>query len=115
MIKKSQQKLVTLGDLEKFILLAIINNKNHSYGVEIKRDIKEKINKDISVGALYTTLDRLETKGLILSTLGEATEERGGRAKKYFRVTALGQNTLNDSLREIAQMANHLNPIAICS
>lgn len=105
-MKQSQQKIVTLGDLEKFILMAILNNHNDAYGVEIKRDIKEKINKDISVGALYTTLDRLETKGLIESRVGEATEERGGRAKKYFRVTALGQNTLSDSLREIAQMAN---------
>lgn len=112
MKQPSHQKLVTLGDLEKFILMAILNNHNDSYGVEIKSDIKEKINKDISVGALYTTLDRLETKGLVESKLGEATEERGGRAKKYFRVTALGQNTLNDSLREIAQMRN-FNPIAI--
>ncbi|MGZ8237040.1 MAG: PadR family transcriptional regulator [Methylobacter sp.] len=112
MKKPSQQKLVTLGDLEKFIMMAILNNHNDSYGVEIKRDIKENINKDISVGALYTTLDRLEAKGLIVSKLGEATEERGGRAKKYFQVTALGQNTLNDSLREIKQMTK-FNLIAI--
>ena len=111
-MKQSQQKIVTLGDLEKFILMAILNNHNDAYGVEIKRDIKEKINKDISVGALYTTLDRLETKGLVEARVGEATEERGGRAKKYFRVTALGQNTLSVSLREIAQMAN-FNAIAI--
>mgnify|MGYP006291613865 CR=1 FL=1 len=64
MIKQPfQQKLVTLGDLEKFILLAILNNHNDSYGIEIKREIKEKINKDISVGAVsYTHLRAHETR-----------------------------------------------------
>lgn len=101
-----------MGDLERFILLAIINKNNNSYGVEIRREIKEKISKDVSVGALYTTLDRLESKKLVKSNTGEATEDRGGRAKKYFQVTALGQNALNQSLREIALMAN-VNLIAI--
>lgn len=110
--KLTQDKIVALGDLEKFILMAIINNNNNSYGVEIRHKIKEKINKDVSVGALYTTLERLENKGFIKSSMGEATEERGGRAKKYFQVTALGLNTLNQSLREIAQMSNfNLSPI----
>lgn len=108
----NQEKFIALGDLEKYILLAIINNHNNAYGVEIKRTIKERINKDISVGALYTTLERLENKSYLGSRLGEATEERGGRAKKYFQVTALGQNTLQQSLAQIEQMAN-LNPIAI--
>jgi PadR family transcriptional regulator PadR len=108
---KSKEKHVALGDLEKYILMAILNNHNNSYGVEIKREIMEKINKDISVGALYTTLERLETKSFVESRAGEATEERGGRAKKYYRVTAKGQNTLNQSLNEIALMYN-LNPIA---
>ncbi|MCD2453784.1 PadR family transcriptional regulator [Methylicorpusculum oleiharenae] len=107
-----KDKPVSMGDLERFILLAIINNHNNSYGVEIRREIKEKIGKDVSVGALYTTLDRIETKGLVKSKAGEATEERSGRQKKYFQVTALGQNSLNQSLREIALMAN-VNPIAI--
>ncbi|ASF48520.1 PadR family transcriptional regulator [Methylovulum psychrotolerans] len=113
MTKPTQQKLVTLGDLEKFILLAILNNRNYCYGVEIKNNIKERIDKDISVGALYTTLDRLENKGLVKAELGEATEERGGRAKKYFQVTALGQKTLYASLREVAQMQTNSKPIAI--
>ncbi len=111
-MKKNQDKLVALGDLEKFILMAILNHHNNAYGVEIKREIKDTINKDVSVGALYTTLDRLETKSFIESKMGEATEERGGRAKKYFRVTALGQNTLNQSLLEINQMYK-LNPVTI--
>lgn len=109
---KSNEKHVALGDLEKYILMAILNNHNNSYGVEIKREIMEKINKDISVGALYTTLERLETKSFVESRIGEATEERGGRAKKYYRVTAKGQNTLNQSLNEIALMYN-LTPFAL--
>jgi PadR family transcriptional regulator PadR len=99
-----------LGDLEKFILLAILKVRNNAYGTEIKNEIKEVINKDISVGALYTTLDRLENRGFVKSRMGEATEERGGRAKKYFRVTAEGQTALERSLDEIARMAN-LQPI----
>ncbi|MGY6277844.1 PadR family transcriptional regulator [Methylomonas sp. MgM2] len=106
------QKTVSMGDLERFILLAILNNHNDSYGVEIRRNIREKIGKDVSVGALYTTLDRLEVKGLIKSRAGESSEDRGGKAKKYFQVTALGQNALNQSLREISLMAN-INLIAI--
>ncbi|MCQ8118213.1 PadR family transcriptional regulator [Methylomonas rosea] len=109
---EKESKTVSMGDLERFILLAILNNRNNSYGVEIRQDIKEKIGKDVSVGALYTTLDRLETKGLIKSREGEATDDRGGRAKKYFQVSALGHNSLNQSLREISLMAN-VNPIAI--
>jgi len=109
---ETPDKIISLGDLERFILLAIINNHNNAYGVEIKRTIKEKINKDVSVGALYTTLDRLENKSFLTSNTGDATEERGGRAKKYFQVTASGVNTLNQSLHEIAQMAN-LTPILI--
>lgn len=110
-MKKSNDKLVALGDLEKFILLAILNNRNDAYGVEIRREIKDRINKDVSVGALYTTLDRLEAKSFLESRIGESTEERGGRAKKYFQVTALGQKTLKQSLQEISQM--NLNPLAI--
>ncbi len=101
-----------MGDLERFILLAILNNHNNSYGVEIRHEIKDKIGKDVSVGALYTTLERLEYKGLIKSKEGESTLERGGRAKKFFQVTALGHTSLNQSLSEIALMAN-VNPIAI--
>ncbi len=111
-MEKKNQKTVSMGDLERFILLAILNNHNVSYGVEIRREILEKINKDISVGALYTTLDRMEAKSLVKSMVGEATENRGGRTKKYFEVTALGQNSLKQSLSDIASMAN-INLIAI--
>lgn len=112
-MKETKDRVVALGDLEKFILMAIINNHNNAYGVEIKRDIKDRINKDVSVGALYITLDRLEAKGFLKSRMGESTEERGGRAKKYFQVTALGHETLNQSLYEIDQMKANFKPYAI--
>jgi DNA-binding PadR family transcriptional regulator len=79
-----------LGDFEQVVLLAILRLDDGAYGTAIRQEIASCTDRDPAPGALYTTLDRLEEKGLVTSTFGDPTPERGGRAKRYFRVSALG-------------------------
>ena len=75
-----------LGEFEQLVLLAILRLGEQAYGTTIRQILLDVIQRDVSIGALYTTLTRLEDKGLIRSAKGEATAERGGRAKKYFEI-----------------------------
>lgn len=86
-----------LGEFEQILLLSILKLGTNAYGTSIRQLLAEAISRDISIGALYTTLERLEKKGLVSSKMGESTAERGGRAKKYFEVTATGQSALKKS------------------
>src|SRR5687768_4204439 len=79
-----------LGEFEQVVLLAILRLGDEAYGVTIRREIAVCTDRDPAPGALYTTLDRLEEKGLVASKYGDPTPERGGRAKRYFTVTARG-------------------------
>ena len=79
-----------LGEFEQVVLLAILRLGDEAYGVTIRREIAECTEREPAPGALYTTLDRLEEKGLVSSTYGDPTPERGGRAKRYFTVTPAG-------------------------
>ena len=88
----SKQKF--LGEFEQMILLAMMRLGENAYGSSIRQLLVETIKRDVTVGALYTTLERLESKGLVSSRLGEATAERGGRAKRYFSVSAEGRTQL---------------------
>jgi PadR family transcriptional regulator, regulatory protein PadR len=81
---------VTLGEFEQVVLLAILRLDNTAYGVSIRDEIAACTDRDPSPGALYTTLDRLEERGLVISRFGDPTPERGGRAKRYFKVTGAG-------------------------
>ncbi|MEM0910622.1 MAG: PadR family transcriptional regulator, partial [Pseudomonadota bacterium] len=72
-----------IGEFEQLILLAILHVKNRSYGIEISSTLDEKCGREVSLGALYTTLSRMEAKGLVTSEMGEASAQRGGKAKKY--------------------------------
>ncbi|GGF82133.1 PadR family transcriptional regulator [Alteromonas lipolytica] len=93
-----------LGEFEQYVLLAILRLSEQAYGTTIRQVLFDVIQRDVSIGALYTTLTRLEEKGLISSRLGEATAERGGRAKKYFVVTGEGKRALNDTRRSLDAM-----------
>jgi DNA-binding PadR family transcriptional regulator len=79
-----------LGEFEQVVLLAILRLGDEAYGVTIRREIATCTEREPAPGALYTTLDRLEEKGLVSSAYGDPTPERGGRAKRYFTVTASG-------------------------
>jgi DNA-binding PadR family transcriptional regulator len=79
-----------LGEFEYFLLTAAARLGDDAYGAAIRQEIEKTTGRRCSLGALYTTVDRLETKGLLKTWMGEATPQRGGRAKRMVRVTALG-------------------------
>jgi len=82
--------LPTLGEFEQIVLLAILRLGDDAYGVTIRSEIAVCTGREPSPGALYTTLDRLEDKGLLKSRVGDPSPRRGGRAKRYFAVSASG-------------------------
>jgi DNA-binding PadR family transcriptional regulator len=79
-----------LGNFELMIMLALIRSGEDAYGVPISKTLQESMGREVPLGSVYATLERLEEKGLVSSRIGEPTPERGGRAKRYFRVTARG-------------------------
>ena len=94
----------TLGSFELMVMLTLMRLGENAYGVPISETIEQQTGRDISLGSVYATLDRLERKGLVSSTVGEPTPERGGRAKRYFRLTAKGLR----SVRETRRLLNKL-------
>lgn len=87
-------KKYQLGEFEEVVMLTVGILYNDAYGVSIKKDIETRLKRTVSVGALQTALKRLEDKGYLKSFEGEATEERAGRPKKYFQITALGKKAM---------------------
>ena len=79
-----------LGEFEHIVMLSVLSLKDNAYGLSIKNYLKESIDRDVAIGALYSTTGRLQIKGLLKSSKSGATPERGGKAKRYFEVTALG-------------------------
>ncbi|MCU1324852.1 MAG: transcriptional regulator PadR family protein [Bryobacterales bacterium] len=79
-----------LGEFEYLVISAAMQRGEKAYGAAIRDEIEQTTKRPCSIGALYTTLDRLESKALIATWMGEATSERGGRAKRMVRVTAKG-------------------------
>jgi len=90
-------KKYQLGEFEEVVLLTVGVLYNEAYGVSIKKEIETRLARKVSVGALQTALKRLEDKGYLKSHDGEATEERAGRPKKYFQITALGKRAMEYS------------------
>jgi PadR family transcriptional regulator PadR len=83
-----------LGEFEEIVLLVTAILNKDAYGVSIKNEIENRLERDVSMGAMHTALLRLEDKGYIRSSNGEATEERAGRPRKYFEITALGKKAI---------------------
>jgi DNA-binding PadR family transcriptional regulator len=94
----------TLGNFELMVLLAILRVGDEAYGVPIARELEKTSGKDVLQGSVYSALDRLEAKGLIAARLGDPTPERGGRAKKYFKVTARGLREIRDTQRVLISL-----------
>jgi PadR family transcriptional regulator PadR len=100
-----------LGEFEQHVLTALLRLRGNAYGVTIRREIMERTGRDVAVGAIYATLDRLEAKGYVSSRLGEVTPERGGRAKRYFDIEAPGAKALEESWRMSDRMRQGLAPV----
>jgi len=86
-----------VGPFEELVLMVLIRLGSNAYGMTIRQELAQRTGKDVSIGAVYTTLERLERKGYVSSRLGDPTPERGGRAKRYFRIEAPGEEALNAS------------------
>ncbi len=100
----------SLGEFEQLILLALVRLGKDAYGVRMRKEIEARTGREISAGAIYTALERLEGRGFISSHLGEPTPERGGRRKKYYQLETDGANALRRSYEALSQMARGLGP-----
>src|SRR5687767_3283005 len=90
-------KKYQLGEFEEIVMLTVGVLYDEAYGISIKKEIETRLSRSVSVGALQTALRRLEDKGYLKSREGEATEERAGRPKKYFQITAYGKRAMEHS------------------
>jgi|SRR5579871_534500 len=100
-----------LGEFEQLILLALVRLGDDAYGVTIRETLLDRAGRDVSFGAIYSTLRRLEAKGLVRSSLGDPTPVRGGRAKKYVAITARGREAVRDAQRAFGRMAEGIKGI----
>jgi PadR family transcriptional regulator, regulatory protein PadR len=99
-----------LGEFEQSLLLAIAHLGDAAYGVTIRQEIETRTEREIAVGALYTSLARLERKGYVRATMSEPIPQRGGRARRHFMVTRAGAAALRQSRERLARMWEGLKP-----
>lgn len=102
-----------LGELEELILLTVGVLYEQAYGVTIKAEIQNQVGRKLNISAVHSVLKRLEEKGLITSTLGGATTERGGRRKRLFNLTALGKKSLEQTNEIRSQLYNQIPKVAL--
>lgn len=98
-----------LGEFEHIVLLALLRLEHEAYGVTVRQEIQSRIQREVSIGAVYATLDRLETKGYVKSSQGDPRPERGGRSKRFFRVSAKGVAALNRTHSALRRMTQGLD------
>lgn len=96
--------IVTLGTLELAALLAVARLGSEAYGLAVRHDLSERAGRDYSVGAIYTTLQRLEDKDLLTSQASEPLPVRGGRSRRLFSITGAGARAIRDAERQAAAM-----------
>ncbi|MGE5834444.1 MAG: PadR family transcriptional regulator [Acidobacteriota bacterium] len=101
---------VRLGEFEQSLLLAVAHLESDAYGVTIRREIERRTGSDVAIGAIYTSLNRLERKRYVKSFLSESLPQRGGRSRRYFRLTADGIEALRASHRRLTRMWAGLEP-----
>jgi PadR family transcriptional regulator, regulatory protein PadR len=94
-----------LGEFEYLVLTAAVRLAEDAYGAAIRQEIEAATGRRCSIGALYTTLDRLEKKGLLRTWMGDATPQRGGRAKRMVQVNAKGVQAATSFYNSIARMS----------
>ena len=103
-VEHMDERSGSLGEFEQLILLGLFRLGENAYGATIHQEVQKRAGRDASIGAVYTTLDRLEEKGLITSRIGEPTKKRGGRRKKYYTLEPKGAEALARSYREFRGM-----------
>ena len=101
----------SLGEFEQLVMLAILRLGADVYGVPVVEEIEQRTSRSVSRAAVYIALRRLESKGLVSSRMADPTPERGGRAKRYFRVEPEGVELLKDSRLALLSMWQDLEPV----
>ena len=102
----------TVGQFEQYVLTAIMTLREQAYGVTIHAKVAEFLSpRDVSLGAVYATLDRLEDKGFVASWMSDPTPERGGRSKRHYKVEAPGERALHESAVAAKRVVDHLEQL----
>ena len=102
-----------LGEFEEVVMLTVGVLYNEAYGVSIKKEIEDRLDRKVSVGALQSALKRLEQKGYLSSKEGEPNAKRGGRPKRYFTITASGKRAIEDTREMRNQLYDAIPKIAL--
>jgi len=100
----------TLGEFEQYLLLAVVHLGEAAYGVVIRQQVEQRTGREVAIGALYTSLSRLESKGYVRSRMSDPTAQRGGRSKRYFTLTPTGAAALRQSRERLTRMWAGLTP-----
>jgi DNA-binding PadR family transcriptional regulator len=105
-----KKNAAALGDFEQLVLMGVLRleQDDTSYGAAIRQEIHDRSRRDVSINAVYTTLDRLESKGLLKSWVGEPTPQRGGRRRKFYALRPAGVTALRQAYRAFTAMADGL-------
>lgn len=99
-----------MGDFEQFVVMAVMHAGGEAYGSRIWKEIRERGGRQVSLGAVYTTLARLEEKGHLSSRVGDPDPERGGRPRRYYKVESQGRAALREALAAADRMREGLKP-----
>ena len=102
----------SVGEFEEIVMLTVAVLYDNAYGISIKEDIEKRLERNVSVGAMRTALSRLEKKGFLESAFGEATAVRGGKRKRYFKVTPLGKKVLDQVMETRKQLWDAIPGVA---
>lgn len=101
-------KAPALGDFEQLVLMGVLRLDTEAYGAAIRQEIHARCGRDVSINAVYTTLDRLERKGLLRSWTGDPTPQRGGRRRKFYALRPAGLTALRQAYDVFTAMADGL-------
>ena len=99
-----------LGEFEQLVMFAVLRLDDEAYGASVRDELRARAARDVSPGAIFTTLERLEARGLVTSRYGAPTPERGGRRKRFYRLSAVGRRALARSFDTVKRMARGLEP-----
>ena len=99
-----------LGEFEQLVLIAVLRLQDDAYGATIRRLIEEQTRRQVAIGAIYTTLERLHAKSLVTARIGDPTPERGGRRRKIYRLAPKGRTALGRAYEGWANMTRGLEP-----
>jgi len=101
-----------IGEFEEIVMLTVALLYKNAYGISIKQEIEQRLNRNVSVGAMRTALNRLEKKGFLSSKFGEASAVRGGKRKRYFKVTPYGKKAIEQVMKTRKELWQAIPSIA---